>query len=562
MTFAHLSTRVTRPAAMLVALATCLGSAEARADHAARTILHHGKVFTADPAAPWAQAVAVEGREILAVGSDAAVLSLARAGTRLVDLGGRTVVPGLNDAHVHVLDPGGVLVDSPAFIPGPGPALGELLGDVAAAAGATPPGTWLYALVGSNITDDPTANRFALDVVSPDHPVRVRSWTGHGTILNTRALQVLGISEVAADPFAGSYEREPGSPVIDGILHEYAENDAQRRLYDLMPDAPLVGQYQGYAAAAVSVGVTTLQDLPVGLRQPRSAALLAAAALPLRVRSICFPLTPDEPCEGLGGDDDEDALVRFTGIKWITDGTPIERRAFLEEPYADLPGWYGVFNLPESGLLQILRRSRQGAPRRSQILFHAVGDGAVASVLDGLEATAPPGAWRARRPRIEHGDLITPADIQRAVAEGAVIVQNGTHLALPDVFHQRIAPQRYPTIQPLRTLLDAGVPLALGTDAIGQFRTPWVDVMLTVIHPDQPSEAITVEEAVAAYTRGSAYAELQEHRKGTLAKGQLADLAVLSQDVFSLPDPGMIAGTSSVLTMVDGRVVFDAGVLH
>jgi predicted amidohydrolase YtcJ len=549
-----------------VALAVILGSAGASAAGSPRTILHNGKVFTAEPAAPWAQAIAVEGRSILAVGAEADVLGLATPDTRVVDLGGRTVIPGLNDAHVHVLDPGGVLVDSPAFIPGPGPALGELLGDVDAAAQTTPKGTWLYGLVGTAITDDPTVNRFALDVVSPDHPVRLRSWTGHGTVLNTRAMAVLGIAPDVADPFGGSYERVPGTEVIDGVLHEYAEFDALRRMYAELPDAALAGQYQGYAAAAVSVGATTLQDMAVGVRHARSASILAGAGLPLRVRSICFPLTPDEPCAGIDGgdpgDEDDGALLRLNGIKWITDGTPIERRAYLEEPYADDPGWYGAFNLPDPALDAILRRARDGSVRRRQILFHAVGDGAVANVLDALEATGGPAVWNGRRPRIEHGDLITGADVARAAAEGAVIVQNGTHLALASIFHQRFTPARYATIQPLRSLLDAGIPLALGTDAIGQFRSPWVDIMLTVIHPDQPTEAITIDEAVSAYTRGSAYAELQEDRKGTLSAGKLADLAVLSQDVFSLADPTQIAATTSVLTMVDGAVVFDAGVIH
>jgi predicted amidohydrolase YtcJ len=553
------SSSIVRSASLCASLLAALAGAS-RAEAAPRTILHNGKVFTAEPCAPWAQAIAVEGQTILAVGSDADVLAAARPDSTVIDLGGRTVIPGLNDAHVHVLDPGGALVDSPAFIPGPGPALAELLSDIAATAGATPPGTWLYALVGTAITDDPTANRFALDVVSPDHPVRVRAWSGHGTILNTMAMEMLGIPLDVPDPFGGSYERVPGTDVADGVMHEYAEYDVQRRLYGILPDAGLVGQYQAYAGAAVSVGATTLQDIPIGLRQERSAALLAAANLPIRVRSICFPLTPDEPCEELEGRSD-DALVRFTGIKWITDGTPIERFAFLEEPYADRPGWYGVFNLPDPALELILRRAQEGSAHRHQIVFHSVGDAAVANVLDALDATGGGPAWHDRRPRIEHGDLITADDYPRVLEDGAVIVQNGTHLALPDIFHARLTPARYATIQPLRSLLDAGIPLALGTDAIGMFRTPWLDIMLTTIHPDQPTQAITIEEAVTAYTLGSAYAEMEEDRKGSLRPGKLADLAVLSQDVFTLQDPTLIPNTGSVLTMVGGAIVFDAGVL-
>jgi hypothetical protein len=551
--------RAWRGLPLLAAAAALLVSAEASAGPSQRTILYNGKVFTGEHSAQWAQAVAVQGRTILAVGGNADVLSRARWDTKLIDLGGRTVVPGLNDAHVHVLNPLGALVAPPDFIPGPGPALPEVLADIAAATHAYPPGTWLVAMVGTNVTDDPNVNRFALDVVSPDYPVRLQAWTGHGTVLNTKAMSVLGISPTAADPFGGSYTRVDNSEVINGVMHEYAEYLTRRRLYDLMTDHDLVAQYQGFASSALQLGFTSLQDMAIGVRQSRSASILGAANLPMRVRSICFPLTPNEPCESLDGDDDT-SLVKFSGMKWITDGTPIERFAFLNEPYADRPGSRGNFNLTDNSLEQILHRARKGSARRHQILFHAVGDGALDNVLDGLDETGGPCTWNDRRPRLEHGDLLTADSFDRVLDDGAVIVQNATHLALAPVFAQRFTPERFATIQPLRSLLDAGIPLALGTDGIGQVQSPWVDIFLATIHPDHPSEAITLAEAISAYTRGSAYAEFEEQAKGTLAPGKLADLAVLSQDVFSVPPPA-IPGTYSVLTMVDGHIAWDAGVV-
>jgi predicted amidohydrolase YtcJ len=141
------------------------------------------------------------------------------------------------------------------------------------------------------------------------------------------------------------------------------------------------------------------------------------------------------------------------------------------------------------------------------------------------------------------------------------VVQNATHLALAPVFAERFEPQVFAELEPLRSLLDEGIPLALGTDGIGRAQSPFVDLFLAMIHPTHPSEALTLEQGLVAYTRGSAYAEMQEHVKGTLAPGKLADLAVLSQDIFHVPPPAIMS-TGSVLTMVGGRVVWDAGVLQ
>lgn len=543
--------------APLAALALCAAPAAAAPT---RTIFRNGTVFTADPGALYAQAIAVEGDHVLAVGTDAAVMAHRRPGTRVVDLGGRALIPGLNDAHVHVLAPEGAYLNSPtSFIPGPGPTLAEVEGMIAGAAAATPPGTWLMVFIGSAVFDDDQANRFALDTVSPDHPVALFAWTGHGTWINTRAMDALGIAEAEPDPFGGRFERVAGSDVITGEAHEYAEFGVRRRLYGLLPDAHLVAQYRAFAADAAALGFTSLQDIPVGLTHARALAVTTAAALPLRVRSLCFPLTPGEPCDEPCGD--LGPLVNGDGVKWITDGTPIERLACVETDYADAPGERGMCDLPAGPLRGILRDHRHGPARREQLLFHAVGDGAVDRILDAMEDTGGAPAWHHRRTRIEHGDLLFPWNFARARDLGVVIVQNATHFASTATFAERFEPQIFAELEPLRTLLDEGIPLALGTDGIGRAQSPFVDLFLAMIHPTRPSEALTLEQALVAYTRGSAYAEHEEHRKGTLAPGRLADLAVLSQDIFHAPPPA-IPATYSVLTMVNGRVVWDAGVVH
>lgn len=544
------------PLATLAAAMLLAGASDA----ATRTIFHGGTVFTADPAAPWAQAIAVEGDHIIAVGSDAEVLSRANAQTTSIDLGGRALIPGFNDAHVHVVVPEGAYLNAPTFIPGPGPTLSEIKTLVSGAASATPPGTWLFAFIGTNVFDDPAADRFALDTVSPNHPVVLFAWTGHGMWLNTKALVTLGISETEPDPFGGHYARVPGSNVITGEAHEYAEFIIRRRLLSLVPDEDIIGQYQAFANTAVQLGYTSLQDMAVGLTHDRALGALRTADLPLRVRSICFPLSPDEPCEVTNGPDDSNDRVRASGVKWITDGTPVERLAFVDTPYADRPGWVGAPDLPSAALRAQMREHREGSAARHQLLFHSVGDAAIDQVLDAMEDTGGAPVWQGRRTRIEHGDLLFPWDFSRARDLGVIVVQNPTHFALAPVFAERFVPAVFQELEPMQSLLSEGIPLAIGTDGIGAPQSPFVNLFLAMIHPTNPSEALTLEQALTAFTRGAAYAEFREQRKGMLAPGYAADLAVLSQDIFHVPPPAIL-GTWSDLTMVGGRVVWESGVL-
>ena len=561
----HLGRARTALVALGAVAAAALFAAPAEA-HPHRTILHHGKVFTADPAAPWAEAVAVQGKRILAVGSNEDVLALAGPHADVIDLGGRTVVPGIDDSHVHVLGSPGVPLNDGSFVPGPGPSLPDVLGLLAQGAATEPSGTWLTALVGEAFLDDAGATRFALDTVSPDHPVWIQSWTGHGVYLNTAAMAALDVSETEPDPFGGHFERFPDSQIITGEAHEYAEHRLRRKVLSLEPDSALVARYQAFAAQAVALGITSIQDMAVGLEHARAISVVESADLPIRTRAICFPLDLDEECGPSTGDDEESddspasSKVTASGVKWITDGTPIERLAFLETPYQDRPGEFGQFNFAQAPFLQMIEEALSGPTRREQRLFHAVGDAAIENILGAMEATGTPARWRHKRLRIEHFDLLFPESFHRAKSLGVVLVQNPTHLALPGVWAQRFTPSVAAKTEPLRSVLEAGIPLAFGSDAIGQPGNPWLDIFFAAIHPVRPEEALSVEQAVTAYTRGAAYAELAEKRKGTLKPGKLADLAVLSQDVFSIP-LGALPGTYSVLTMVGGEVVWSTGQL-
>ncbi len=177
-----------------------------------------------------------------------------------------------------------------------------------------------------------------------------------------------------------------------------------------------------------------------------------------------------------------------------------------------------------------------------------------------MSNTAHGWKWKWHRVQLIHGDMIREDHIPSIKDKGLIVVRNPTHLAVPHLLIKRYGPARTASLQPLKSLLDAGIPLAPGSDGVGDVISPFVDIMFAVIHPTRPSEGLTVEEAVTAYTHGSAYAEFKERVKGKLKPGMLADIAVLSQDIFSIP-PNRIPATFSLLTIVDGEIVHNAGVL-
>jgi predicted amidohydrolase YtcJ len=223
-------------------------------------------------------------------------------------------------------------------------------------------------------------------------------------------------------------------------------------------------------------------------------------------------------------------LITVSGTKWL-DGSPIERTAVLRKPYTDLPRTSGELDFPKKEMEAMLRESLQND---DQLLAYAVGDRATETFLNAMDATGGPKAWSDRRVRIEHGDGIMPEMIPRVKRMGLIVVEIPTHLALRELFVKRFGVERADLMQPVRSLLDAGIPLALGSDGP---HNPYLNIMLASVSPGKPREAITREQAVVAYTLTAAYAEFAEKDKGSLEPGEYADLAVLSQDIFEVPTP-------------------------
>ena len=532
-------------AVLVLALPGCAGPV------APDLVILNARVFTNDTARPWAEAVAIKGERVIAVGASAEVRASAGAVTRVIDAGGRVLVPGFNDAHVHV----DVGPDVATLTLDQDPSLDALAAALATAVPAAAPGVLLRGAIGPTAWEDTRLTRGWLDQQAPGRAVWLQMWTGHGDVLSSAALALVGLDETARDPAGGRHGRDAAGR-LDGRLEEYASYIASRRLAERTPAARAASNYRAFADQAVRLGITSVQLMSTGLPARASVPRLLEAATPLRWRIFRLPTT-EAGAETVDGrphlPPQPGPRLDVRGTKWILDGTPVERLAAVSAPYTDRPGERGRLNLDAAALDVVVR---EGYGTESQLSVHAVGDAAIEAYLTALERVGTAAVWQRKRPRLEHGDMLMPGQIARARALGVIVVQNPAHFLDRTMFAARLG-TRLDTFQPLASLLEAGVPLALGSDGP---LSPFLNIAFASAHPSNPREALTREQAVVAYTRGAAFAEATERDKGWLAPGTLADLAVLSDDVFTVP-AGRLPAITSVLTVVGGTIVHDPGVL-
>ncbi|HEX2060047.1 MAG TPA: amidohydrolase family protein [Thermoanaerobaculia bacterium] len=481
-------------------------------------VLVNGRVFTADPGKPWAEAVAIAGKKISAVGTNAEVRALATEKTRVIDAGGRVVIPGINDAHTHPA----FVTPSFSLVQELDPSWPQLESAIVNAIEETPASLWINVTVGPAIINNVNISAEDLDEIAPGRLVRLHAFTGHGVILSSAAMKALGVDRDAKDPAGGWYGRDSDGRV-DGRLWEYAQFEADRKFAELASDEDILDDLQQTAASALRWGITSMQAMP-GVSAERFAKLLARSRTPLRVRRIRFMNDAATPAKG-------------EPVKWILDGTPIEQNAALRSEKYD----GGARGLGRENFADITPLVKSAAEHNQPLLVHASGDRTIESALKAF-AKFP----ALQRPRIEHGDGLQSDLEALAKQTGAVVVLNPTHFPFRGA---------YPAGQYMRakSLLKAGIPIAIGSDGP---MNPFLNILHVIQRDDHGNrgEELTREEAVIAYTRGGAYAEFAEKEKGTIAPGMLADLAVLSQDIFTVRGSAL-PDTTSVLTIIDGKIV-------
>lgn len=553
------ATRCRKTHAWASAGVLCLLLAGLGAVAAPQLVLVNAKVFTADAARPYAQAVAVEDGRFLAVGSDEHVRALAGPKTRIIDAGGRLVTPGLIEAHVHL----GPNFPAPPLavpnLPFPGPTAEQALAAVEQAvktgSASSASSDWISLPIDPLIGRDRRNWRAALDAVAPTQPVMMRGFWGHLTLLNSEALRRLGVAEDVADPLGGWWGRDANGR-LDGAVYESAQDITSRAR---QAEPGLLAKVFGEAAQRYARwGVTSIHLMNHGklLKLTLDGLAMADTGQKWTVYSWATPVRhiPDAWTAIDDAPKPTSPKVRIEGPKWMIDGTPLEQNSFQREPHPSRPDWFGRSNFTQAQITTILQLA---LGRPAQLAIHVVGDAETDRFFKAMEALAPASVWRTKRIRIEHGDGIGPATLAQAARLGVVVIQNPTHLPPPSmpgtmtITNQSLL---------LKSLLNAGIPLALGSDGGAAEQNPFLNMMLACLYPAQPGEALSREQALTAYTASGAYAEGQEQRKGRIAPGWAADLALLSQDVLTVA-LRQLPATTSLLTLVDGEVIFEDAIL-
>jgi hypothetical protein len=533
-------------------------------------VLHNGRVYTMDPARPRAQALAIAGNRILAVGSDAELLPLLGPGGRAVDLAGQAAIPGLIDAHIHfgwyswAIYQGEVELDNV-------PTKAEAVARVASRAQKLAAGQWIRgAGWNKNIWPDPSfPTATDLDAAIRDHPVALEDKSHHATWVNSRALELAGITAATGAPPGGEIVRdERGQPT--GILLE----TAAQLVHDLIPDPDV-----GTMVEALRKGVAEAHRLGLtGVHDPGHATVLSALQV-LRARGdlglralVHIPTDGLEAALELGlrsGLGDE--YLRIGGIKLFADGALGPQSAYMLAPYEDAIGNIGIPTLTTEELRDIVGRARAGG---LSIAAHAIGDAANRSVLDAVEYAQTAYSGLKQLPwlpdRLEHVQLLHPDDLPRLARLGVVASMQPIHATSDMEMAERHWGRRCDLAYAWRSVLDSGAHLAFGSDCPVETLDPLLGIHAAATRrradgspgPEGwiPAQRITVTEAVHAYTLGAAHAAGEAHLKGSLSPGKLADVAVLSSDIFAI-EPSGILDARVTMTVFDGRIVFpDASV--
>lgn len=517
----------------------------------------NARIWTGEAKRPWADAIAIDGERITAVGSSAEVRKMTTASTRVIDAHGMMVVPGFIDSHVHFLD-GGFGLSSVQLRDAKSPQ--EFARRIAEYAKTIPAGVWItngdwdHEQWGGELP-----RRDWIDSLTPNNPVWVNRLDGHMSLANSAALRAAGVTKTTTDITGGTIVRDAqGEPT--GILKDNAKSLVDRVQPDPTPDQ----EDRALDAAmrhVAAYGVTSVdnmgswRDVAVFERARASGRLITRiyAAVPL---STWERLRDSVRVRGRG-----DEWLRIGALKGFVDGSLGSHTAAMLEPFTDAPNDRGFFvNTPEQ-----LYAWTSGADKAGlHVIVHAIGDRAIRTQLDIYERVERENGARDRRFRIEHAQHIAPSDMSRFAALGVIASMQPYHAIDDGRWAEKvIGHERGKGTYAFRSLLDRGARLAFGSDWFVAPPIPLQGIYAAVTrrtldgaNPNGwfPEQKITVEEALRAYTSGGAYASYDENNKGVLAPGKLADLVMLDRDITRIP-PETIPQSRIMMTVVGGRIV-------
>ncbi len=525
-------------------------------------ILTGGKVVTMDPAGTVAEAVAVRRNLVERVGSAESVLELAGPHTRVVELGGRTVVPGFIDSHSHMISTGArrrLYVDLSEEVGVH--SIADLVKRLRERAEGTPRGEWVlgYQEDDSKLEEGRHPTRWELDQASTQHPILVSTVGGHFYMANTRAFQDAGITKETPDPVGGRFDRDPETGELTGGIHEKALDLVCPNLPQPTPRQYLEGAREILQECA-QMGITCVYDT-VGAPELRAALELRnQGALPIRVRvDINIELFPHLRELGIKrglGDD----WLRICGLKFFFDGAISARTAAVTEEYLNKPGFYGVMaTTPELARETLEAAYSQGY----RVSCHANGDAAISLYLDIMEELQSQYPQSDPRNRAIHCTVVNPHLVQRIKELQILPTIFGPY---PYYHGDKLLPafgeERLERMFAARSFLDAGIPVAAHSDHPCAPNPPLMGIHALVNRltrggkPIGQSQRITVLEAIRLYTVNAAYQQFDENKLGSIEPGKLADMVVLDGDILSTPAKEILE-TPVDMTIVDGRIVYE-----
>ena len=522
-------------------------------------VLYNGNVITVDEGLPRAEAVAVKGERIIFVGDSEKALALASNDAKLIDLKGKTLIPGFNDDHTHTLGAGAFYLQPMLW----GLSCEEVAEVVKKEAATKKPGEMI---IGNSwdYPDCPDPHKSMLDQAAPDNPVFLIQYSGHAAWANSLMLKKLKIDRDTKDPEGGQIMRDlSGEPT--GVLRDTAMGSGQytqfiKQLLSKKKHREILDKALELYREA---GITSVQD---NTWEPLTARLLNKYKKEGRLtcRFTCWPYGQARGAHylmGLAWFDD--TWVRKGLWKYFADGAFSTRTGWMSEPFADETGNYGEPRYTPEEIEEIVLKA---ARNRRQITFHAIGDRAVHEVINAVEKAQERYPWtKDLRFRMEHVQLVMPEDIPRMKRLGMVAAVQPFTISSPDKDLTLLGPGRAKRAYPFYTLFKAGIPVAFGSDVPAEVDyQPLLCIYYAVtrknkdgtLGPLNPGERFTPYEALYCYTMGSAFAEFMEREKGSITVGKLADMAALSDDLTKVPHEA-IKDIGVEMTIVGGKIVYE-----
>jgi predicted amidohydrolase YtcJ len=555
-------------ALVLMITALCLAPAGGKTETAADIVFINGNLYTVNERQPRAEAVAVKGSKIVFVGSNKDAKAYEGKSTRVIDLKGRTVVPGLTDAHYHLSGVGAR--EMTLNLEGTA-SLEEFLAKVKSRVEGAKAGEWVTGRGWIETFWKPPAfpTRWDLDKISPNNPLFLTRADGHAAVVNSAALKVAGVTKETADPSGGEIMKDKGTGEPSGMLVDRAQNLVARHVPEPteadMQEALVVG-----VRRSIELGWTEIQNAGSPFTEvERLKKLYAEGKIKLRIYQAVRGPSPDTARLLREGSTIGLFDNRYT-VRTITvslDGALGSKGAALLEPYAD-HDTRGLLMYKEEELMPMFVEALR---RGIQVETHAIGDRANRVILDLYEKAfkaVPPDERKVRDPRwrVEHAQIMNPSDIPRFKQLGVIPSMQPSH-AIGDLHFapSRIGIKRLEGAYAWQSFLKQGSIIAGGSDAPVERGEPMIEFYAAVARKDQkgftgegwhPEQKVTREQALKMFTIWAAYAAFEEGEKGSIEPGKLADLTVLSADIMKIAEPDILK-TQCVMTIINGEVVFE-----